>query len=115
MSRRYGFLGAVLLAAVLSGCSQIGALTPVGGSAITSVRNATNDVLMEQGVEILVAPICEKGADAFTCKGSTVDGKDITAEATLIAPYELRIDVGGEEIFSGTAQEVLDAAVLESL
>ena len=114
MSRGYGFLSVVLLAAVLSGCSQIGALTPVGGAAITSVRNATNDVLIERGVEILVAPICERGAEAFTCKGSTVDGKDITAKAGLVAPYELRIDVGGEEVFSGTAQEVLDTAVLES-
>lgn len=114
MKKRLGALGALLAVSVLTGCSQIGALTPVGGTPITSVRAATNDVLIEQGVEILVAPVCEKGTEAFTCIGSTVDGREISAVGGLTAPYELRVTVGGEDIFTGTAQEVLNEAVLES-
>jgi len=32
---------------LLTACSQISSLTPVGGAALTSVRNATYDVLVD--------------------------------------------------------------------
>lgn len=99
---------------LLTACSQISALTPVGGAAITSVRNATYDVLVEQQVSILVAPQCASTESGFTCTGSTTDGEAIVAEADSEAPYQLTITVGDQIIFEGTAQQVLEAAVLES-
>jgi len=99
---------------LLTGCSQINSLTPVGGSAVTSVRNATNDVLVDQQVSILVAPVCTEVDSGFTCTGSTIDGQEILTKAGGTSPYELTISIDGEVIFTGTAKEVLEAAVLES-
>ena len=109
-------LGVILAAGgvLLAGCSQIDSLTPVGGSAITSVRNATNDVLVDQQVSILVAPVCTEVDSGFTCTGSTTDGREILTKASGTSPYELTISIDGEVVFTGTATEVLEAAVLES-
>lgn len=108
-------LVATLIAtAALTGCSQVAALTPVGGDSITSVRNAVYDVLVDQEVPILVAPQCETVDSGFTCTGTTIDGAEIRAEAGGTTPYPLVISVGGEQIFSGDAQQVLDDALLEA-
>lgn len=111
-------LGLLLAAAagglLLSACSQIDSLTPVGGAAVTSVRNATNDVLVDQQVSILVAPVCTEVDAGFTCTGSTMDGREILTKAGGTSPYELTISIDGEVIYTGTAKEVLEAAVLES-
>lgn len=107
-------VAAALVCLVLTACSQVSSLTPVGGASLTSVRNATYDVLVDQQVPILVAPECTSTDSGFTCTGSTIDDEDIVAEAGAQAPYELKISVGGRVIFDGTAQEVLEAAVLES-
>ena len=106
-------IAAAVAALALTGCSQVAALTPVGGTAITSVRNATYQVLVQQQVPILVAPQCESATEGFTCVGSTVDGSTIRTTASATAPYEMTITVGDEVVFRGTAQAVLDAAVLE--
>lgn len=98
---------------LLTGCSQINALQPVSGGPITTVRNATYVVLVDQQVPIKVAPVCEEAADAFLCIGSTLDGSEITVTAKVAAPYELTIEVGGEVIFTGSAEEVLSDALLE--
>lgn len=105
---------AIVAVVALAGCSQIDALAPVGGDAITSVRNAVYDVLVDQQVPILDAPQCETVSGGFTCIGSTVDGAEIRATAEATAPYPLTITVGGEQIFSGNADEVLDNALLET-
>lgn len=102
---------APVLGAGLSACSEIRALTPVGGDSITAVRNAVNIVLVDQQVDILVAPVCTAEGSGFSCRGTTVDGADIAATASGSAPYDLSITVGGEPIFTGTAQAVLDAAL----
>jgi hypothetical protein len=100
-------------ALLLTACSQVASLTPVGGSSVTSVRNAANDVLIEQAVPILVAPTCRAVDSGFACEGSTVDGAEILVTAAGTAPYDMVISVGGTVIFEGNAQAVLDAAVLE--
>lgn len=100
--------GAVL---ALTACSQISALTPVGGDSITSVRVAVYDVLVEQGVDLLVAPTCSTSAGGFTCSGTTLDGGDIEARAGAKAPYDLVITIEGSTIFEGTANDVLQDAV----
>lgn len=99
---------------LLSACSQISSLTPVGGAALTSVRNATYDVLVDQQIPILVAPQCTSTEAGFTCTGSTTGGEEILAQAGSEAPYELKITIDGRIVFEGSAQEVLEAAVLES-
>ena len=107
-------VGVAALALALSACSQVSALTPVGGTAITSVRNATYEVLVDQKVPILEAPQCVPNDTGFTCTGSTIDGAEIVATAQGTNPYPMTITVGGAVIFEGNAQDVLDAAVLEA-
>jgi hypothetical protein len=104
----------LLLVSTLAGCSQIDALAPVGGDKITSVRNAANNVLVQQQVEILVAPTCSTVETGFSCMGSTVDNEPIVVEASGTAPFPLVITVDGITIFEGSAQDVLDQAVLEA-
>ena len=107
-------LAVALATLALGGCSQISALTPVGGTAITSVRNATYEVLVDQQVAILVAPQCEPSDSGFTCTGSTLEGQAIIAVAEGTDPYPMTITVGDAVIFEGNAQDVLEAAVLEA-
>ena len=96
--------------AALSGCSQIASLTPVSGGPLQTVRVAVLDVLVQQQVPILVAPVCVLGDTQFTCEGSTVDGDSIRAEATLSVPYSLVLTVGSEIIYSGDVQSIIDQA-----
>lgn len=107
-------LGLLALPALLTACSQVTALAPVGGGPITTVRNAIYDVLVAQQVQLLVAPDCEPAATGFTCTGTTSDGRVIRATAGPTAPYDLVITVDGAEIYRGTAQAVVDAALGES-
>ena len=66
-------IAAMLL--VLTGCaSQIGGLAPVGGDALTGVRIAAVDVLLERKLEILEVPVCTQVAKAVSCVGSLIDG-----------------------------------------
>ena len=111
MKRLVAVVGAAL---ALSACSQVNALTPVGGTGIASVRNATYDVLIDQQVPILEAPVCTPSDSGFTCTGSTIEGAEIVATAQGTNPYPMTITVGGTVIFEGNAQDVLDAAVLEA-
>ena len=108
--KRLAYIALPLAALALAGCSQMAALTPVGGDIITGTRIATNDVLIAQGVKVLVAPVCTTVPEGFTCTGSTVDGQEIVAKAGPTAPQALTITVGGTQIFQGTVQDVLQKA-----
>lgn len=96
----------------LTGCaSQIGGLAPVGGDTRTGVRNAVIDVLLDKGIDVLVAPKCTEADTGYSCKGSTTDGKEIIATGSNDDDPKIVIVVGGgEPIFTGTMQGVLDAA-----
>lgn len=113
MRRSILALASAVVATMLAGCSQVASLTPVGGSSITSVRSAADNVLVDQQVPILVAPDCTAVDSGFTCVGSTIDGAEILVTAAGTAPYDMTVSVGGSVIFEGNAQAVLDAAVLE--
>lgn len=95
---------------VLAGCSQIAALKPVSGDSESTVRNAVINVLVDQKVAILVAPVCVAAGSDFTCTGSTVDGKPIDGKATGTSPYDMTVSVDGKVIFTGNAEDVLDRA-----
>ncbi|AVZ40705.1 hypothetical protein CT688_15775 [Dietzia sp. JS16-p6b] len=92
----------------VAGCSQIDALAPVGGAEIADLRYAANEVLLEQGVEILVAPVCEGHGASLRCVGETVDEETITATLTSEDGTTFELEVGGRLIYSGPVQAVLD-------
>lgn len=114
MTRLVAIAAAIVVAVILTACSQVASLTPVGGSSLTSVRNAANDVLVQQQVPILVAPQCTAVETGFTCVGSTVDGAEILVKAEGTKPFALSITVGGAVIFEGNATDVLESAVQEA-
>jgi len=114
MKRTHAALAVPVLVLSLGACSQIDALAPVGGASITTVRNATYDVLVNEGIDILRAPQCSATSSGFTCTGSTIDGNPIVSEAGPTTPFDLTVRVGDTLLFEGTAEEILEAAVLEA-
>jgi len=115
-------LVALLAAASTAGCSQVAQLRGVAGGEVSAVRTATNDVLIEQGVAIGVAPVCDVEDPGYACRGTTADGAEITSEATVLADYgettdeygayvpadiALVVRVDGAEIFNGKVEDVL--------
>jgi hypothetical protein len=121
MRRSIG-VGLLLSMAGVVGCTQVAQLQPVAGGQISAVRTATNDVLVENGVPIMVAPVCEFADPLFRCLGTTMDGAEIVAEAEVLAPYgatkdewgayvpadvSLVVSVGTEIIYTGTVEDVL--------
>jgi len=100
---------------LLSGCSQIAAIAPVGGNRLSDVRYAAIDVLVDREVPIMTAPVCtESGDKAVSCEGETVDGKTITVTSTAEDQANFTIEVGSETLFTGVIQDVLDAAMRPS-
>jgi len=112
--KAYSLFGLVTGCALFVGCSQVEALTPVGGTAQTTVRNATYDVLLEQQVDILVAPVCSAESTSIVCRGSTVTGATIVATGSNAKPYDMTIEIDGRVIFQGSATDVLAEALLEA-
>lgn len=99
-------LALVLLGFALVGCSQVDALAPVGGDQLAIVRFAANDLLVEQKVEILSAPVCEATGDSVKCQGATVGGEaiNVTSEGD-----SLDVTVGSRTIYDGSLTDVIDA------
>ncbi len=111
---------AVLALIPLAGCTQIAQLQPVAGAEVTAVRIATNDVLVDKGVPIGVAPVCDVEGDLYVCKGTTRNGREIRSEAKsleefgdddrvrcVLAGGGLAEGDGGSEIFNGQVETVL--------
>lgn len=109
-----GVIASAIASLALVGCSQVASLTPVSGASITTVRNAANDVLVDQQIPILVAPKCTAVTDGFSCTGSTVNGEEILVTAGPTTPFDMSISVGGAIIFEGNAVDVLQSAVQEA-
>lgn len=102
-------LAALLL---LTGCSQVSALAPVGGNRVSEVRYAVNDLLVRDGTEILTAPVCEADdAGAVACTGTTVSGDGISASSSATAPDRLLVRVGERTLYDGSLDDVLDDAL----
>lgn len=94
----------------LAGCSQINALTPVSGGPLQTVRVGVLDVLVQDSIPILIAPVCTQESTQFTCLGKTIDGAEITAKSTLTKPYMITVAVGGKTLYEGDVQVILDKA-----
>ena len=109
--RRVGLTAFGLLA--LAGCSQTKALAPVGGNRLSEVRFAAIDVLIDNGVEIMVAPVCVASApddDEIACQGTTLDEQPITAVSHADDQDHLLVIVGATTIYNGPVQAVLTSA-----
>lgn len=103
--------GAVGLAVVgLAGCSQIASLKQVSGVPLTTLTIATNDVLVQQQVPILKAPVCSLANKVYTCAGSTVTNQAITVTAPDTENLVMEIKVGDKVIFTGPVQDVIEKA-----
>jgi hypothetical protein len=100
-------------ALALTACgSQIAGLAPVSGDAITSVRIAAIDVLLEQGVQMKVVPVCTTETSTYECTGETVEGAPIAISANNVKPLVMQVSVDGSVIYDGPVQEVLDEAAV---
>ncbi|MDQ5973322.1 MAG: hypothetical protein QG661_531 [Actinomycetota bacterium] len=106
--RRVALLAAPLLMVGLVGCSQLSALAPVSGGPITTLRTAANDVLLEKGVEILVAPECTESDSTFTCAGTTIDMEPITVTSSDAEATTMTVTVGGTVLYDGDVKSVID-------
>ncbi len=103
----------VLLAAgsatiVLGACSQVAVLQPVAGDEITGVETAVSDVVRQAGVEVLTWPTCTFSGVVYTCKGSTVSGQPIVGVTGESKPLQVKVSVGGRQIFEGFVRDVLE-------
>ena len=102
---------AVALPLALTGCSQIAAIAPVGGAHVSEVRYAALDILVQKQVEVLTVPVCTTVDRAVSCTGSTIGGAAIEVDSPADDPTNLTVTVDGEVLYSGSIQDVLDAAV----
>ncbi|MET2010381.1 hypothetical protein ABXJ56_02425 [Microbacterium chocolatum] len=102
-------LGAASVTLALAGCSQVAAIAPVGGDRLAEVRYAANDVLLEEGIDILTAPVCTSPDEiAVTCEGETMDGEVIRVESTAEAQDDVVVTVGDRTLYDGSLLDVLD-------
>ena len=81
--------GAGLTLAALTGCSQVAQLQPVAGDGVTSVRIATNAVLLNANVPVRMFPVCTYEGTNYSCKGVTEQGATIVSEAKTYAAADL--------------------------
>jgi hypothetical protein len=96
--RRLTIVAAAGLAvAGLAGCSQVAQLQPVAGDAEITVRAATIDVALSQGLTFKSAPTCEYSGTHFTCQGLATDGRAVIGEAdqytTPEVPQQFQADL----------------------
>lgn len=107
-------LTALVATVAIAGCSQIDALAPVSGGPLQTVRVGVLNLLVREGVPILVAPVCTEEETQFTCVGSTLDDREIRAEATLTQPYLMSVTIGTEVLYDGDVQSIIDESAQET-
>ena len=101
----------VLGAMNLTGCaSQISALAPVGGNTLVSVRTAATNVLQDQGLDILVAPVCTQTVTEINCAGSLTDEQEFHVNVPLNGALKMKITLAPSIIIEGPSQDVLAKA-----
>jgi PBP1b-binding outer membrane lipoprotein LpoB len=100
------------LALLLTGCSQVAALAPVGGNRPTEIRFAAIDVLVDQDVELGTAPTCTMADDrAVSCTGSTATGEEIAVTSSAADQASLEVTVAGTVIYSGPITDVIEKSI----
>lgn len=106
---------AVLAPLTLAGCSQAAQFQPVAGAAVTTVRIATIDVLVQQGLTVEAAPVCTyyEGTE-FDCVGTVSGGQTVTSKAQQVTKEEVPAELAGQipsEAAEGTSFIVLEVDV----
>jgi len=97
---------------LLTGCSQIAAIAPVGGNRTSEVRYAALNILVRDEVDVLAAPSCAMADDrTVTCTGTTLDSGAIDVVSKADDEANLTVTVGGSVLYSGSIQEVLESAL----
>lgn len=110
--RRTGWLAAAVLVPLsLTACSQAAQFQPVAGAAVTTVRIATIDVLVQQGLTIEAAPVCTYEGTEFDCTGTVSGGQTVTSKAQQVTKEEVPPELVGQ--IPTEAAEGTDFIVLE--
>ena len=115
--------GATILAAsgLLSACSTADGLLAHGGGNLGILASTATDVVLQNGITIQSAPVCETEEQSevtYTCTGRTIKGKAIKVAVSGagseadVATGNMVVLIGSEQIFSGSVQEVLDQRML---
>jgi len=106
-------VGAAAAGLLLAGCSQVAALAPVGGDREAEIRYAAIDVLLDEGVDVLTAPVCGMAdrEGQVLCEGETFDGEPILVRSPGDAEDTFTLTVGQRTLYSGSTQDVLEAAM----
>ena len=95
--RAKGLLAAALLLPLgLAGCSQAAQFQPVAGAAVTTVRIATIDVLVQQGLTVEAAPVCTYEGTEFDCTGTVSGGQAVTSRAQQVTKDEVPPELAGQ-------------------
>lgn len=105
---------AAVAVTALTGCSQAAQFTPVAGDAVTSVRIATVDVALDQGLTFSAAPVCTYEGTEYDCKGTLSDSREITSMATQVNKADVPLELVGQvpgDATDGDTFIVLDVAV----
>lgn len=92
-------LGVAIIAAAsglaVSGCSQAAQFQPVAGDAVTSVRIATVDVALGQGLQFAAAPVCTYEGAEYDCAGTLSDDRPLTSSATQVTKADVPTELAG--------------------
>lgn len=116
--RKTSLLAAVVLVPLtLAGCSQAAQFQPVAGAAVTTVRIATIDVLVQQGLTVEAAPVCTYEGTEFDCVGTVSGGQTVTSKAQQVTKEEVPAELAGQiptEAAEGTSFIVLEVDVAGS-
>ncbi|KLL95971.1 hypothetical protein NJ76_20610 [Rhodococcus sp. IITR03] len=72
------------------------------------MRYATNEVLLEKRIDILVAPVCSGEGLELRCIGETMNNKTITATSTSDDESTFELVVGTETVYAGDVETVLE-------
>ena len=102
-----------IAAGAMAACAvstQIDSLRPVAGDAVAALNAAADGVLLEEGIEILVAPVCELNDEGYDCAGKTLSGEDINVVAPGSDPETMTVSVGSKTLYEGSIEDVLQKA-----
>lgn len=96
-SRKLGWIAAAALVPLtITGCSQVAQFAPVAGAAVTTVRIATIDVLVQQGLTVQAAPVCTYEGDEFDCVGTVAPDQQVTSRGTMVTRDEVPPELAGQ-------------------
>ena len=112
--KRWAIPVVVAVPLLLTGCSQAAQFQPVAGAAVTTVRIATIDVLVQQGLTVESAPVCTYEGTEFDCVGTVSGGQTVTSKAKQVTKEEVPAELVGQiptETAEGTSFIVLDVEV----